>query len=78
LCTVCFWHFHKDCREGRIPSTNSKFWKEKLSKTIERDKRNKSACINLGWKVLVFWECKVEKKLDEVLKVIESELKKAL
>jgi DNA mismatch endonuclease (patch repair protein) len=36
----CFWHFHKHCREGRIPSTNSSFWKNKLQKNIERDIQN--------------------------------------
>lgn len=71
----CFWHFHKDCREGRIPSTNSKFWKEKISKTVERDGRNNLNCISLGWKVLTFWECEIEKKLSAVLKKINFELK---
>lgn len=26
----CFWHYHRKCKEGRIPLTNSNFWKEKL------------------------------------------------
>jgi len=71
----CFWHYHKDCREGRIPNTNSKFWKEKLSKTIERDKTHQKDLREMGWNVLIFWECEVEKKLDEVLKKIKAELK---
>jgi|GEM_PF-6328849 len=29
----------------------------------------------MGWNVLIFWECEVEKKLDEVLKKIKAELK---
>ena len=33
----CFWHYHEDCIEGRIPKTNSKFWEEKLNRNIAKD-----------------------------------------
>ena len=72
----CFWHYHKDCKEGRIPDTNSKFWKEKLYKNIERDKKHQEACEKLGWKVLVIWECEIEKELSSVMKLIKSTLNK--
>lgn len=62
----CFWHFHKGCAEGRIPDTSSNWWKKKLQSTVERDKRNKQRLKSLGWKVLVIWECQVEKKPEEV------------
>jgi DNA mismatch endonuclease (patch repair protein) len=70
----CFWHYHSSCREGRIPNTNSKFWKEKLSKTVERDKRHQKALRDLGWQVMVFWECEVENTLEKVLNEIEQNL----
>ncbi len=72
----CFWHYHADCREGRIPHTNTKFWKEKLSKTVNRDKEHQKVLQEIGWKVMVFWECEVENKLQEVLKVVDKNLKK--
>lgn len=72
----CFWHYHKNCQEGRIPNTNSKFWKEKLFKNIERDKNHQSSCKNLGWKVLIIWECEIEKKLDGVIQKIKKTIKK--
>lgn len=71
----CFWHYHKDCPEGRIPNTNSKYWKEKLLKNIERDKKHQDLCKELGWNVLIIWECKIEKKLEEVLTIIETTIK---
>jgi DNA mismatch endonuclease (patch repair protein) len=61
----CFWHYHKDCREGRIPSTNSKFWKEKLTKNIAKDKKHVEALKLVGWNVIVVWECEIENKLEE-------------
>jgi len=63
----CFWHYHEDCREGRIPSTNTEFWKNKLSKNIERDKRNIASLKESGWNVIVIWECEIEKNLDQII-----------
>ena len=66
----CFWHYHKECREGRIPDTNSKFWKNKLQKNVERDLRNQNLLRNLGWKVHVAWECEIENNPEIVLATI--------
>jgi DNA mismatch endonuclease, patch repair protein len=63
----CFWHLHSECKEGRIPSSNSKFWKEKLERNVSKDLRNYEALNDLGWKVLVVWECEIEKDPDKVL-----------
>lgn len=71
----CFWHFHEDCREGRIPNTNTKFWKTKLKNNIDRDKKNQENCLELDWKVVVIWECELETKLDSVLFELEMVLK---
>ncbi|MES2429354.1 MAG: very short patch repair endonuclease [Bacteroidota bacterium] len=66
----CFWHYHKDCKEGRVPSTNSKFWKEKLEKNIARDEKQIELLRQMGWGVLVVWECEIEKKLEHVVQKI--------
>ena len=63
----CFWHYHKDCREGRIPSTNSIFWKTKLLKNVEKDERNTKVLQEMGWKVIVVWECEIEKHFEETI-----------
>ncbi len=54
----CFWHGHKDCPKARRPATNRIFWDEKLSRNIERDRRNVVALEEAGWKTLIIWECK--------------------
>lgn len=59
----CFWHGHKDCPKAALPSTNTKFWKEKISKTIERDKTNSLDLENKGWKVLTVWQCELKPKV---------------
>ena len=67
----CFWHVHKDCRRARIPSTNSKYWKQKLEKNLNRDKRCTIQLEKLGWNVITIWECEIEKGLKDVLNKIE-------
>ncbi len=53
----CFWHKHR-CRYGKVkPKTNARFWEEKRNGTVARDKRNISRLRQMGWKVLVVWEC---------------------
>lgn len=66
----CFWHYHKDCREGRIPSTNTNFWKTKLLKNIEKDERNIKVLQEMGWKVIVVWECEIEKHFEKTINTV--------
>jgi DNA mismatch endonuclease, patch repair protein len=73
----CFWHYHESCREGRIPSTNSAFWKNKLQKNVERDRANICKLEKEGWKVLVIWECEIEKLLDNSVGIIALNLSKS-
>ena len=42
------------------PATNAEYWKHKLNRNIERDKRNRLALEQLGWKVLDIWECEIK------------------
>lgn len=66
----CFWHAH-GCHMFKWPSTHADFWKEKIGTNKIRDARNIQACIALGWKVLVIWECalrgKTRRNFDEVI-----------
>jgi len=70
----CFWHLHKNCRDGTIPKSNHNKWKSKLERNVERDKHNIEKVKNMGWKVLVIWECEVEKNYDEMKKMLQSNL----
>ena len=53
----CFWHQHKGCADGRIPKTRASYWKPKLQRNVERDRRNVSRLRRSGWKVMQVWEC---------------------
>lgn len=56
----CFWHGHPGCRAAARPTTNVKFWNEKLDANISRDLEQVAKLENLGWEVLVLWECETE------------------
>ena len=55
----CFWHHHADCARGRIPKRNSEFWSEKLQRNVARDSRKIRQLHELGFRVLVLWECQL-------------------
>lgn len=62
----CFWHRH-GCKYTTTPSTRKEFWAAKFKANVERDKRNEEKLIELGWRVLVIWECEIKKLFDNGL-----------
>ena len=67
----CFWHLHSRCRDGTIPKSRTKYWREKLLINKIRDKKNIQTLRRQGWKVLRLWECEVENKPQVVGKRIK-------
>lgn len=56
----CFWHQHQGCRHSRVPASRAEFWQAKFNRNRERDSRLKRAAEELGWEVLVIWECETK------------------
>lgn len=56
----CFWHQHPNCKGGRIPRSNVGYWKPKLERNVKRDAEKDAALCNLGWRVLIVWECEID------------------
>lgn len=65
----CFWHGHKRCGKGRIPATNTEFWRNKISLTIKRDRRNRIQLKKEGWNILTIWECELRNIEDTAVKL---------
>jgi len=64
----CFWHGHEGCKYFVIPKTRTEWWLDKINTTIANDTKVISALQNLGWKVIIVWECELRpKKVDETL-----------
>lgn len=67
----CFWHGHSGCSLARIPKTRSEWWQSKFDKNAKRDAHNKTSLENLGWRVIVVWECEIK---NDTFKSIISEI----
>jgi DNA mismatch endonuclease (patch repair protein) len=61
----CFWHAHENCKYFRIPKTRTKWWKEKLYGNKERDEKNIRQLKEVGWNVIVVWECELKSNKKE-------------
>lgn len=71
----CFWHRHPGCRYATTPSTNTSFWNEKFRKNVKRDRTEQSALKEMGWKVLIVWECELKKdKRTETLEKLYDQI----
>ena len=70
----CFWHMH-DCGRFVWPSSNQDYWQPKILRNVERDKANIVLLKDMGWKVIVVWECELKKSnLDARLDMLEKEI----
>jgi DNA mismatch endonuclease (patch repair protein) len=74
----CFWHGH-GCANFRWPQGNSDYWREKIETNIHRDSLVVLRLQELGWRVLILWEClfrgKKRMPVEEVAKMVTKWLK---
>lgn len=61
----CFWHQHDCARGARLPKSHQEYWLPKLSRNKQRDAEHQATLRELGWDVLVIWECEL-KSLESV------------
>ena len=61
----CFWHFHDGCKYAVMPSSNVEFWKKKLYGNKERDYKVQKELEDMGWRVIIVWECQLRKDSKE-------------
>lgn len=79
LVNGCFWHMH-DCHLYNPSRKLSPHWKKKLESNVFRDELNIEKCLELGWRVLVVWECAITGKdklehsdlIDQVVNWLEN------
>ena len=74
----CFWHRHEGCKYAYTPKTNTKFWVEKITSNIERDKTNLQKLAALGWNVLTVWECEIRHTYKHDITLLVDRIEAAL
>lgn len=55
----CFWHQHPGCKFAYMPKSNVEFWTDKFKKNMTRDQTVQSLLKEMGWNVIVIWECQL-------------------
>ena len=64
-----FWHGYEF---ETWEDTVSPFWKAKIAKTIERDRKYDRQLLDSGWTVLRLWQHEIEQDLENSIKYITS------
>jgi DNA mismatch endonuclease (patch repair protein) len=73
----CFWHQH-GCKASSRPHTNKAYWNKKFADNQAREKKNFAELRELGWKVVVVWECDINKNIRAVASGLDRMLKRRL
>lgn len=60
----CFWHGHGCARGRRKPATNSPYWRTKIRRNRNRDRRVCAALRRAGWRILIVWECQTRNPIQ--------------
>jgi DNA mismatch endonuclease (patch repair protein) len=66
----CFWHGCPNC--GHIPKTRRPFWKMKIVRNRERDRKTTRILEKQSIKVIRTWECQIKNSTRELIKKIVS------
>lgn len=60
----CYWHRHEGCCRTTTLTRNRDFWLAKFSANVERDARAVRELSELGFRVLIVWECQTARESD--------------
>ena len=71
----CFWHGHS-CPSFRPPQHRREYWQSKIEMNKTRDRKNNKTLLNMGWRLMVIWECAIQGPrridLDILMSIIEN------
>ena len=69
----CFWHGH-DCHLFRWPASRIDFWKIKVTRNQENDRKAIGILQNTGWRTGTIWECALKGRT----RLVDEEIADAL
>lgn len=67
----CFWHRHPGCKYAYTPKSNVEFWTNKLEGNVTRDRLTEQTLEEMGWRVLIVWECEIKTLLENTSRLRE-------
>ncbi|HWQ96703.1 MAG TPA: very short patch repair endonuclease [Negativicutes bacterium] len=70
----CFWHRHAGCRDATTPKTRLDFWENKFQVNAKNDRRNTELLEQMGWQVIIVWECQINGRFEETMSTLIKQL----
>ncbi|WP_422822635.1 very short patch repair endonuclease [Vreelandella malpeensis] len=67
----CFWHRHAGCFYTTMPGSRVAFWQAKFEANIHRDQKAYKNLQQMGWRILVVWECGFKHNHDRVSEIAD-------
>lgn len=64
----CFWHRYPGCKYAYTPKTKHEFWQKKFRQNVERHKTVAGKLEEMGWRVVIVWECEISEALPKIIK----------
>ena len=71
----CFWLRHEGCKLATIPKTRTEFWMEKFAKNVANDKKHYEQLRDMGWNVIVIWECELENDFKTTMEKVVCDIR---
>lgn len=71
----CFWHGHEGCKNYRLPKTRTEFWDAKITSNKLRDLKVHELLVQSNWRVIVLWECDLEKDFISTMSILMDKIK---
>ncbi len=69
----CFWHRH-ECHLFKWPQTRPEFWKQKIERNHQNDRKAIDKLLAMKWRVCIVWECALKGKKKKVLTDVIDEI----
>jgi DNA mismatch endonuclease (patch repair protein) len=59
-----------------MPGSNLEYWRPKLQRNVQRDAEKDAELRELGWRVLVVWECEIsmQSSISDVVDAVSATL----
>ena len=68
----CYWHRHYPCSKLRTDSKSGFAYGPKFRQSITRDQLVRRQLQNLGWSVVILWECSLRRDIQAVVQRLLS------
>jgi DNA mismatch endonuclease (patch repair protein) len=62
----CFWHQHEGCKNAYTPKASKEKWEAKFIANKARDRRALASLEEMGWNIIVIWECGLRNRTRSV------------